>query len=183
MSRQPAHTAGLPASNQRHMQGLSSLLNRPEYVHAATNHFPLVGLFVAMLVLVIALVARNRGATYIGLGLVALLALSVWPVYHYGQAGYDRVLSMTDEAGAAFLDHHKELGERWVFLYFVTAGVAALGLLLGFKWPRLLPWFCSATLLLGLGSLAAGVVIAQAGGEIRHREFRNGPPPEHHERS
>lgn len=165
------------------MQPLASILDRPEYVHAATNHLPLVGLFVALLVLVIALVARNRCATLIGLGLVAALALSVWPVYDYGELGYDRVLSMSDEAGSAFLDYHKELAERWVFLYFVTAGIAAAGFVCGCKWPRSLPWVSTAALLLGAGSLVAGLLIAQAGGEIRHREFRNGPPPERHERS
>jgi hypothetical protein len=160
-----------------------SLLDRPEYVHAAINHFPLVGLFVAMLALAAALATRNRIATLIGLGLVGLLSLSVWPAYHFGEEGYDRVLSMSDEAGAAYLQRHQELAERWVFLYFITAGAAALGLSLSWKWPRSLPYSSLLALGLATASLVAGTFIAQAGGEIRHREFRFGSPPPQLDRS
>ncbi len=159
------------------MEKLSSLLAQPEYVHAAINHFPLIGLLVATLALIVALVVRSRPATYIGLGLVGLLALSVWPVYHYGEAGYDRVLSMADDAGQAFLRRHQELAERWVFLYYITAAVAALGFAFSWKWPKSLVFSSILAILLALGSLVAGIAVAQVGGEVRHREFRRDPPP------
>lgn len=159
------------------MQKLSQLLNQPEYVHAAINHFPLIGLFVAILFLGIALILRNRLTILLGLALVGVLALSVWPVYHYGEAGYDRVLSMSDEPGQAYLHYHEELAERWVFLYYVTAGIVGLGLLLAWKWPKTLTYSSFLAMVLATASLVAGIFIAQAGGEIRHREFRVGPPP------
>ena len=159
------------------MNRLSSLLQQPEYVHVALNHFPLVGLFVALLAVAAALVMRNRPATLVSLGLLALMALSAWPVYSYGEAGYDRVLSMSDDAGQAFLKHHAHLAERWVFLYYLTAAVAAVGIGLSWKWPRLLNVTSILSLLLALASLTAGIFIAHAGGEIRHREFRSSPPP------
>jgi hypothetical protein len=159
------------------MENLSTLLRQPEYIHAAINHFPLIGLLVAMLALGVGLVSRNRGGIRLGLALVSVLSLSVWPVFEYGQAGYDRVLSMADENGQAFLRYHAHLAERWVFLYYVSAGAAALGFGLSWKWPHLLLPFSLASLLLALASLAAGILIAHAGGQIRHREFRYGPPP------
>ena len=110
--------------------------------------------------------------------LVSLLALSVWPVYHYGEAGYDRVLSMSDDAGVKFLDYHRALAERWVFLYFVTAGVAGVGFVVAWKWPRTLVFSSILSLVLAAASLAAGMVIAKAGGAVRHREFRFEPPPQ-----
>jgi hypothetical protein len=159
------------------MESLSSLLNRPEYVHAAINHFPLIGLLVAMLALAAGVIARQRAITLTGLVLVLLMALSIWPVFSFGEAGYDRVLSMSDEPGEAFLKYHAALAHRWAFLYYVTAGAAALALGLSWKWPRVLLPGSLLALLLGIASLAAGINIAQAGGEVRHREFRSGPPP------
>jgi hypothetical protein len=153
------------------------MLEQPEYIHVVLNHLPLIGLFVAMLALGAGLVARDRRATLIGLVLVGLLALSAWPVAHYGEAGYDRVLSMTDDAGARFLQYHRALAERWVFLYYVTAGVAGLGLGAAWRWPKTLPWVAVVALVLAAGSLTAGVYIARAGGPIRHREFRMWQPP------
>jgi len=136
-----------------------------------------------MLVLVIALGVRNRPATLLGLGLVCLLALSAWPVYEFGQEGFDRVLSMADDPGQAYLRYHAHLAERWVSLYYLTAGVAAVGLLLAWKWPKSLPFSSVLALLLAAGSLLAGIFTAEAGGQIRHREFRYGPPPKGFETS
>jgi hypothetical protein len=36
------------------------------------------------------------------------------------------------------------------------------------------------TLVLGAASLASGIIMAKAGGAIRHHEFRSGPAPESH---
>lgn len=159
------------------MEKLHSLLNRPEYVHAALNHFPLIGLLVALLCLAAGLVTRSRPILFTGLGLVFVMALSVWPVYSFGEAGFDRVLSMSDEAGEGFLKYHAHLAHRWVFLYYCTAGLAGLGLALSWKWPRVLVPSAVLTLALAIASVSAGIAIAQAGGEVRHREFRSGPPP------
>ena len=154
------------------------MLDQPEYVHTVINHFPIIGLLVAMLALTAALVTRNRTAILLSLALVALLALSAWPVAEYGEDGYDRVLALSDEAGSKFLAHHRELASRWLFLYYVTAGVAGLGFALAWKWPRTLVYSSILALVIGASSLGAGVVIAKAGGCIRHREFRSDPPPQ-----
>jgi hypothetical protein len=159
------------------MSGLANLFNRPEYIHVAINHLPLIGLPVAALSLAVALVVRDRLAVAIGLGLVALLSLSAWPVYHFGDEGYDRVLSMADDDGAAFLKLHRERAERWEFLYYVTAAAAAAGCVTAWKWPRALRWPSLLTLLLAASCVATGISIARPGGEIRHREFRFGAPP------
>ncbi len=156
---------------------ISAMLQQPEYVHVILNHFPLIGLLVAMLALVVALITRNRTAILIGLALVGLLALTAWPVSEFGEEGYDRVLSMSDDAGGKFLQHHRALAERWVFLYYVTAGIAGLGFVLAWKWPRTLVLSSILALVLAAASLAAGVVIAKAGGYVRHSEFRPDPPP------
>lgn len=156
---------------------MQRFLQQPEYIHVTINHFPLEGMFVAMVALLVALILRNRTATFIGLGLLAVFALSIWPVVHFGEAGYDRVLSMADDPGQAYLKYHMALADRWTFLYFVTGGVAALTLGLAWKWPKLLVPLSSLALVLATASLVAGIFIAEAGGAVRHREFRFGPAP------
>src|SRR5581483_3642856 len=149
----------------------------------AINHFPLIGVFVALLALATGLVTKQRPVMLTGVALVAVMALSIWPVFSFGEAGYDRVLSMSDEAGEGFLKYHAVLAHRWAFLYYITAGVAALTLGLSWKWGRVLIPGSIAALILGIASLVAGIAIAQAGGEVRHREFRSGPPPKVQEAS
>ncbi len=159
------------------MSTISRLLQQPEYIHAALNHFPLIGVFVAILAVVAALIARCKAATLIGLGLLAATSLSIWPVSEYGEAGFDRVLAMADDPGQAYLKYHAQLAHRWLFLYYVTAGLAALTMALSWKWPQTLLPGSLLALILALASLTAGIYIAQAGGEVRHREFRFGPAP------
>lgn len=152
-------------------------LKQPEYVHVLINHLPLTGLFAAILALIGSLIIRSRSAVFLGMVLVGLFALSAWPVYFYGEKGYDRVYAMTGDEGDAYLKRHRELAERWVWLYYVTAAVAAVGIAASCKWPRVQSPAALVLVLLALGSLVAGGVIADYGGRIRHPEFRNGPPP------
>jgi hypothetical protein len=154
----------------------------PEHLHVLLNHLPLVGLMVAAVVLITALALRNRPAIVLGLVLVGLMAGAAWPVIESGQSSYVRVRELADEEGKGHLRHHMVLAERWDKLYYATAGVAVLGLLAAWKWPRGFHALAVLALLLAAASLVAGAVIAEAGGKVRHPEFRTGPPAaENHE--
>jgi hypothetical protein len=148
------------------------LLRKPEYVHVLINHLPLTGLFAALLCLIGALIVRKRAAIFLAMGLVSLFSLSAWPVSEYGEQAYDRVYSMADEQGDASLKRHMQLADRWVWLFYVTAAVGATGLITGWKWPKSLWATASAVAILAVISLLAGTVIAEAGGQVRHPEFR-----------
>jgi hypothetical protein len=152
-------------------------IQQPEYVHLLLNHLPLTGLFVAVLCLAGSLVTGNRAGLFLGLGLVSLFALAAWPVSEYGEGGFDRVLSMADTDGAAYLKHHRALAERWVWLYYVTATLGVLGIVAGWKRPRWLRAVAVTVAIFALGSLLGGATVAECGGKVRHPEFRTGPPP------
>lgn len=159
------------------MEGFLKALQQPEYDHVLLNHFPIIGLFVVLVFLIATLVMNNRAGLFLSLAMVALLALSAWPVAHYGEAAYDRVLAMSDEAGGQYLKEHRQLADRWIFLYYITAAAAAGVIGLGWKKPRWLRPGASVVAVLAAASLTAGAMIADVGGKIRHREFRYGPPP------
>ena len=54
----------------------------------------------------------------------------------HGEDGYDRVYSMADDAGGTYLKQHKELAERWTWVFYVTAAAGAAGMVAGWKWPK-----------------------------------------------
>ncbi len=109
------------------MEPLLRSLRQPEYVHVLLNPLPVYGLLLSLIGLIIAFVLKSRRAQIATLALVLISSLCAWPVYEYGEDGYDRVLAMTDDDGHAWLDEHLRR--------------------------------------------------ADAGGRIRHREFRNEPAP------
>jgi hypothetical protein len=152
-------------------------LSQPEYLHLVLNHLPIVGLAVAALVTAVALALRNRGAIVLGLVLIALLSGAAWPVQETGEGAYDRMRRFLDDDGKRALRQHMDLAEDWGALYYVTAGVAVLGLVAAWKKPTWTWPVAVFALLLAVACLVAGALIAEAGGRIRHPEFRPGGAP------
>ena len=152
-------------------------LRQPEYVHVLLNPLPVYGLLIAWLGSIIALILKSRRAQIIALLLVLISSLSAWPVYEFGQQAYDRVLTMADEDGRAWLDEHKDRGENLIYFFYALTLLSAVAIALPMKWPKSSMPFAVAVILFGIATLGAGGYIAYAGGKIRHREFRNEPPP------
>jgi hypothetical protein len=152
-------------------------LRQPEYIHVLLNPLPVYGLLVGWVGLVIGLALRSRRAQIATLTLVLLSSISAWPVYEFGQQGYDRVLSMTDEAGEAWLDEHMHRAEDLIWVFYVLAALSAFAIAVPIKWPKSSMPLAVAVILLSAVTLGSGAYIAYAGGRVRHREFRNEPPP------
>jgi len=156
-------------------------LSDPEYVHVLINPLPVYGLSIAVLALVLAVFLRTQRLTVAALVLVFICSISAWPTYRYGQAGYDRVKSMADDAGGKWLDEHEARAGKLIWAFYVVAAVAALGVFSVAKWPRTSRAVTVVTLALAGTTLGVGGYIAYAGGHVRHREFRFEPPPEKQE--
>src|SRR6185436_11824274 len=152
-------------------------LQQPEYVHVLLNPLPIYGLLIAWIGLLIAFFSKSRRAQITTLVLVLISSLSAWPVYEFGQQGYDRVLSMTDEDGEAWLDEHMHRAEALIWIFYALVALSAIALAAPIKWPKSSLPLAVAVVLLGAVTLGSGAYIAYAGGRVRHREFRNEPAP------
>lgn len=153
-------------------------LSDPEYV--LINPIPVYGLAIGILTLIVGLFFRARVVHVPALIAIAFSGLMTWPLYEYGEKGYDRVYSMVNTEGDAWLSTHMHRAEKLIFVFYALAAWAAAAVLVPIKWPKLATSFAIATLLLGLVTLGGGGWIAYAGGKVRHPEFRsaNEPPPE-----
>src|SRR5947209_12384068 len=127
--------------------------------------------------LITACFLRGRPAQVATLALVLIRAVSAWPAYEFGEEGYDRVLSMTDDDGHAWLDEHQRRAEQLIYFFYTLAGLSAVAIAIPIKWPRTSTSLVITTILLGAIVLGMSGYIAYAGGKIRHREFRTEPPP------
>jgi hypothetical protein len=152
-------------------------LRQPEYIHVLINPLPVYGLAMGLLGLIVAFFLKSRRAQIATLIIVLISAASAWPVYEFGEQAYNRVLTMADEPGQAWLDEHKDRGEDLIWIFYALAILSAIALFAPRIWPRLATPIVIAVILFGAATLGAGGYIAYAGGKIRHREFRNVPPP------
>jgi len=151
-------------------------LKQPEYVHVLLNPVPVYGLAVGLVALLGSLFTQSRVAKIIGLGLIFMAGASAWPVIHYGQASYDRVHAMSNDDAKQWLDLHMERAERWEYLFYTTAGLAAASMAALWKFSKASIPLSVVTLVLAISCLGVGVWIGHAGGQVRHSEFRDGPP-------
>ncbi|MFO0690650.1 MAG: hypothetical protein U0900_18255 [Myxococcota bacterium] len=155
------------------------LAENPAYRHLLLNHLPITGLAVSACVLGWG-VFEDRWAS-IGLGLVLCLLTSgsAIAVLQTGDAAYPQLFDQLDGHGQGWLDHHAFVAERWGRLLPANAALAAAALAIGARrlaWRRRLGGLVLAT---SVVALAGGVVVAEAGGKIRHVELRTSNPPVH----
>ena len=153
-------------------------LRQPEYLHVLLNPLPVYGLAVALFGLIVALYLGSRGGQVTALVLIFACAASAWSVAHYGEAAESSVLAMSDDDGQAWLKAHAHRADELIYVFYALALVSVAAIFAPKKWPRTARPLAIATLLLTIISLGAGFYIAHAGGKIRHREFRNAPPPQ-----
>lgn len=152
-------------------------LRQPEYVHVLLNPLPVYGLLVAWIGLIIAFFLRSRHAQIATMALVLISSISAWPVYEFGQQAYDRVLTMTDDPGHAWLDEHRDRAEDLIWIFYALVVLSAIAIAAPIKWPKSSAPLVIAVILLGGVAFGTGGYIAYAGGKIRHKEFRNEPAP------
>lgn len=160
-------------------------LRQPEYIHVLINPLPVYGLAIAVIGLIIALLQRSRPAQVATLALILLCGALAWPVMHYGEAGKDIAISLSDEEGQKWLEAHEHRAEKLVWAFYVLAGLAAAAILAPMQWPQTSTALAIVTLVCSFAVLGIGGYIGYAGGKVRHREFRNEPAPtapaDHHE--
>jgi hypothetical protein len=152
-------------------------LRQPEYVHVLINQLPLIGLAMGCIGLIVALLLRSRSAKIATLVIVFISAASAWPTYEFGEQAYNPVLTMVDEHGQAWLEVHKARAEQFIYYFYGLAVLTAVAIAAPIKWKKTSVPLAIAVLLFGGVVLGMGGYIGYAGGKIRHREFRNEPPP------
>ncbi len=155
-------------------------LQQPEYLHALLRVFPVEGLALGILALIISLVQRSRPAQITTLALVFFCSASIWPVVYFGEHGYDAIEAKTasDDQSHAWLEAHAARGTKGAFVFYILAAVSLAALLVPWKFPKSALPLAYATLLLSLIAMGVGGWIAYAGGQVRHKEFQYGMPPE-----
>ena len=160
------------------MELLGEFLQDPAYRHVVLNHFPITGLLVAWIVLVVGLLLRQRETSRVGLALVAVTAGSALFVMSAGEAAYPAAYDALDGSGREWLDRHAELAGTWGRTLYLTLALAAAALAAGVWRPAWAGAASTAAALSAAVALGATAAIADAGGKVRHAAFRSGA--EHH---
>jgi hypothetical protein len=154
-----------------------SFLGQPEYVHVLLHPMPVIGLLIAVIGLILGLIFKGKAAVTISLLLIAMTAGSAYFVYESGGDAEDRIETILDQDSKDWLHEHEERTEVAVYLFYVTAFVALVAVMMGPIMPGFARGMTWATLALACFSILAGGWIGRAGVRINHPELRGEEVP------
>jgi uncharacterized membrane protein len=141
------------------------------HVHLMINHFPVIGILGALLLLVYALARRSKEVEMVSFGAFVLIALVSIAVFFTGQAAEQAVKNIPGVT-QSFIGRHEELADLSVVLIEALGALALFGLVL-LKRSGAIPRFVMiAVLVLSLLTAAVVGLTANFGGQIRHTEIR-----------
>lgn len=174
---QPPSESATPRAPRSEIEVFRSHLGKPEYWHVLINPIPILGTGLGAFLLGLALWRRDERLEAAALCLIVLTAIITFPTIKLGQRAYDRMFDTLPLEGQEWLDVHMSRAERAQFVFYLAGALAAASLFgrrRGAFWaPRASQGALAAT---ALAAALAGW-IAHAGGQVRHQEFRLGPPP------
>ena len=160
------------------MKDFFEALKHPEYIHVLLNPIPIYVLPTGLVILLIALLRKKRDLQVAALWILAFVGITAWPTWYFGHQAYGHLMeSLTDEA-KKWADVHVNRADRLVYALYLTGFLAIMAIFLSSKHAKLATRLSVAALLAGVVALGVSGWIARAGGQIRHSEFRIGPPPD-----
>lgn len=159
------------------LQLLFQHLKQPEYLHVLLNPLPLYGTAAGVFVLAVSMFRSRSKEQSAALLWLAFVGVATWLAFEYGEKGYDRVFAMSNTDARQWLEVHMYRAEKLAWVFYATALAALTALFGGKRWPRATTMLAGITLALGLASVFVAGWISHPGGQVRHSEFREGPPP------
>ncbi len=140
------------------------------HIHLMINHFPVIGMIFAVLLLVYALMKKSEELTKAALGAFVLIALMTIPVYLTGEAAEDIVKKLSDVT-ETLIGRHEEAASVALTLMMV-AGISSLAGLFLCRSRPLPKWFTFVILVLAFVTSSVMGLTANLGGQVRHTEIR-----------
>ena len=145
------------------------------HVHLMINHFPVVGVIGAFLLLLYALVRKSEEVKMVSLGAFVLVALITIPVYVTGGFAEDVVKNLPGVT-EKLIGQHEDIA-FYALILTASLGIFSLvGLFLLRRSGKLPQWVISVVLVLSLITMAVTGFTANLGGQIRHTEIRADAP-------
>lgn len=139
--------------------------------HLLLNHYPLVAIIIAAILLVAGMVSKNKGLRRAALIIMVSSALITIPVFLTGE-GAEEVVEEMEGITHDIIHEHEEMGEKAMWAVQAMGVLALVSLLLMRKKHALEKMVTIITLLVSLSAFGLMARTSQTGAHIRHSEIR-----------
>lgn len=147
------------------------------HLHLLFNHFPIMGSFFGLVILITGMVIGNSILRRVGYALLIGAAIFSLPTFFTGE-GAEEVVEKLPGIGHDIIHEHEEMAELSLWLAELMGLTALLSFYLDFKKHRLNLQFSILTLVLGILCFGSMIRTGNSGGEIRRPEIRSELSPE-----
>ena len=141
------------------------------HVHLIINHFPVIGILGAILLLVYSLVRKSEEVKMVSLGVFAIIALITLAVYFTGEAA-EKVVKNLPGVTETYIGRHEEIASLTLVLMEILGITSLAGLVLLRRSGAIPKWIAVMILILSLITAVVVNLTANFGGQIRHTEIR-----------
>lgn len=153
------------------------------HFHLLINHFPIIGLIIATLVLTLGIVLKSATTRKVGLFVLLLCSISAIPAFNSGEGAEEIVeeMSTMTKQGHHLIHEHEEKAEFFMPFAWTLIVLSVLGLFSEWKKNKFTTYLNIITLVVALIACYLVKEIGTSGGEISHPEIRKGFVSEEHE--
>lgn len=140
------------------------------HLHLLTNHFPVIGTILIILVIAYGVIRKNKEVIRTALLLTVVVALITIVTYTSGEGAEDIVEGM-DGVNEEYIHEHEDAA-LYAFYIMEFIGVVSLAGLIIFRNAEKFPaWFIAVFMLLLLLNVGIMARTANLGGKIHHPEI------------
>jgi uncharacterized membrane protein len=141
------------------------------HLHMIVNHFPIIGTFFGIGILITGIFLKNNSIK--NTAYVLFIVAAIFGAFSMGTGeGAEEMVEDFPNIGKAIIHEHEELAEKFALVLYVTGVFALISLIATVKKFRLAKIFSFITLVLALISGIMSINVGTSGGEIRHTEIR-----------
>jgi uncharacterized membrane protein len=141
------------------------------HLHLIVNHFPIVGITIGLLVLIVGYLIKNQQVKATSLGIFIFSALAAIAANYTGE-GAEEIVEKIPGISESLIHDHEETAELFLTLSLILGGAALITLFLQIKKMEVAVYGNILVIILSISSLVSANYVGVSGGEIRHTEIR-----------
>jgi uncharacterized membrane protein len=141
------------------------------HLHLIVNHFPIIGITIGLLVLIVGYLIKNQQVKATSLGIFIFSALAAIAANYTGD-GAEEIVEKIPGISESLIHDHEEYAEQFFTLSLILGGAALITLFLQIKKMGLAKYGYILAVILAISSLVSANYVGISGGEIRHTEIR-----------
>jgi len=143
------------------------------HLHLLVNHFPIVGVILATLVLIAGFLFNNISVKLTALGLYVFAALSSFASYLTGEQA-EEVVEHLAGISETLIHTHEEFAEFFHITTLILGALALITFILHYRRSHYVRYLFIALFVVAAVDIYAAKQTGTSGGEIRHTEIRQG---------